>query len=819
MEGIIDRILLSKKSGMEYGFIIDSNGESFYFDSRSLAYEKQMTDFYEGDKVQFTAAMSTGQGKRTAIDVIYIEPESDYIPSDADTKEMPVSASLSDNYYSHGYFRRIDRTRMKKEHLKATSGEYEVLEKLQSILYISHVGHHEMGQGGESFPFCLIGATEFLKQYIHGRYEFLLIFSHFDNCAWQQNTLRAVDFIRKRKEIAERRPLVNFYILVSNANNLKKEIDRLKGGTSAAIIPFSFSEIINCSDKDQLESLILERFSEYLFENNMLGEENPIEDDQLLFGDRGKIADSIVQRCVEGKHSGIFGLRRSGKSSVLRAVMRRLDNADIKYTKIEARTELEGTDSWKTALFDIAKKIRIATSGLKQMEDETRAEYQERLKLNSTEADYEKRPSQSFVEDVMLYTSQEETFIIAIDEIELITYNTATSSVWKSLDAYKGFWGALRDSGCALIVCGVNSTINERSIVEYNGSTCDNPMYERIHNCADFSKTYLPAFTDEQTLYMINTLGSYSNIAFDSVYVEINRAFGGQPYPIRQFCSFMFDRVKKYRSPSSVYEISKPTFSALISEFNNSNKGEQLYNTILQHIVIYKEEYEMLKKIAVSPGKYRKIEHDNLSVIDHLEKYGLVEYDSGTCYISFAMSSIQEYICRSQSKNPQDMTNDERRQYVQEKVYICETKLKKYILNYFTYNGGDSAGKSMLSRYTTGPHPKIMANPKADPVPDFSTCKLRDVFDHKQFVIYFSAIKTLIKGNWQTLGQAIESVGMGKEKFVVCMDSMNAGRTDADHYDPEDYSCPDEWQINDVIMGEFLSSYKAFEAVFEALNL
>ena len=53
MEGIIDRILLSKKSGMEYGFIIDSNGESFYFDSRSLAYEKQMTDFYEGDKVQF----------------------------------------------------------------------------------------------------------------------------------------------------------------------------------------------------------------------------------------------------------------------------------------------------------------------------------------------------------------------------------------------------------------------------------------------------------------------------------------------------------------------------------------------------------------------------------------------------------------------------------------------------------------------------------------------------------------------------------------------------------------------------------------------
>ena len=63
----------------------------------------------------------------------------------------------------------------------------------------------------------------------------------------------------------------------------------------------------------------------------------------------------------------------------------------------------------------------------------------------------------------------------------LVGYNTATSPAWQNLDAYKGFWGALRDSGCSLIVCGVNSTINEKSVVEFKGATCDNPMYERIH--------------------------------------------------------------------------------------------------------------------------------------------------------------------------------------------------------------------------------------------------------------------------------------------------------------------------------------------------
>ena len=141
--------------------------------------------------------------------------------------------------------------------------------------------------------------------------------------------MRAAKHIRHLRSISERRPLVNFYILISNARNLKSEIDRIKGGTDAAVIPFSFDEILQSNDAS-LRSLILDRFSEYYFENNMLGEERAIEEDTLLFGDRGKIADSIVDRCKEGSHSGIFGLRRSGKSSVLKAVLRRLEFNDIK---------------------------------------------------------------------------------------------------------------------------------------------------------------------------------------------------------------------------------------------------------------------------------------------------------------------------------------------------------------------------------------------------------------------------------------------------------------------------------------------------------
>ena len=58
----------------------------------------------------------------------------------------------------------------------------------------------------------------------------------------------------------------------------------------------------------------------------------------MLFGDRGKIADLIVSRCENNENSGIFGLRRSGKTSVLNAVLRRLERADIKYIKVESQS-------------------------------------------------------------------------------------------------------------------------------------------------------------------------------------------------------------------------------------------------------------------------------------------------------------------------------------------------------------------------------------------------------------------------------------------------------------------------------------------------
>lgn len=826
MKGFV-KIIRRSFDDRKYGYIYGEDQKDYYFDSRFLSPGLIMDNMKGNDKVAFTPGTNPNDVSKLcakgitlaeeAISVLPIEntpteekTETDSVDMMENNRADATERIIPIRFFRNGYSKSLLQYKQQNfdKHLKPFSREEEVLEKLSKILYISYINHHDMGHNN-LFPYCLIGTTEVLKQYIRGKFEFLLVFSHFNNGDWQQNTLRASKEIRRTREVAERRPLVNFYMLISNARDLKQQIDRIKGGTDAAVIPFSFDEILKCNTPEQIKRLLLDRFDEYFFENNMLGEENPIEEDTLLFGDRGKIADSIVQRCKSKNRSGIFGLRRSGKSSVLRAVMRRLDYESIKYVKIEARSSLENVKSYELALFNIAQEIRKITLGLQQEEGESREEFTRRLKLRSNRTDYDDNATQYFVEDVKEYTKNEDTFVIAIDEIELITYNTATSKIWQDLQSYKAFWGALRDCECPLILCGVNSTINEKSCIEFNGQTCDNPMFGRIHNCAESGKTYLPPFTSEQTRIMLNTLGGYSNVAFDNVYDSINRTFGGQPFAIRQFCAYMFNQTKTLRKPHELYQYSQATFDRLNDEFCSKQQGIELFTTILQHITIYKDEYEMLKRLALNPEKIKTVEMKDMQLIDHLEKYGLIEYDQTTKFITFRIHAIQEYIKKTTTKRPEDMDNDERRHYVHDCVAEVEKALKRHILTYYTKDGKEMIGASIIFKECRRDNNGF----------DETNYIFRELFDHKKYTMYFSKLKWIIYNNWGTLGNLFESHKMKRERFKICMEDLNAGRTDADHYDASNMNSIEIWDISDNIIQSFTTSYNAIKSIFDQCGL
>lgn len=795
MRGTIIELNLYDPNKCKHGFIEGKDGNRYYFNQASLLSKLLIDNFYVGDEVSFSVERTTSSYDRA----LHM------------TLEKHVKEHTTTEFASPGISRRLSLDRAMTEHLKPDSGELEVIQKLKQVLLITRIGHHYMDQSS-MYQFCLASVTETFKQYVRESGEFIIVFSHFDDKSWQQKTLKVERELRKRRDLIERRPLVNFYILISNASELRAKIDSVKGEPRASVIPFSFEEILACKNTKELTDCMLSRFGEYYFENNMLGENDAIDDDNLLFGDRGKIADAVVARCHQGSNSGIFGLRRSGKTSVLNAVLRRLEWEETPYVLIEART-YETFSSWKNVLFEIACQVRACLQGIERNYDESLSQFRSRLKLSSTEADYEKRGVACFIDDIRRYRG-DKLLVIALDEIELITYNTATSETWKSLDAYKGFWTALRGCGCPLVVCGVNSTINEVSNLSFNGEQCDNPMYGRITSCSESGNTYLPAFTDDQTKEMINTLGKYSNIAFSQVYGLINNALGGQPWAIRQFCSYVFDNVKSQRESTRVYEVSKATYNNLMRQFQNSSVGIHLCETILQHLSIYRSEYSLLKKLALSPEKYNTVSGEDTVSIDHLQKYGLIEHDINTGFVSFCIGIIRDHICKTETKSPEDMDNTERRRYIQDCVAECEKKLKRYIINYYTYASTPELGRALFFNSQS----KCILKPHSGVSPD--SCTFADFFDHKKFDFYFSKLKTLISDNWSLLGTRFSALNISKEKFISCMEDLNAGRTDADHYDPENTtSCPDNWEIDDHTMQAFRAAYDTMNRFFKSCNL
>ena len=799
MTGSISNIVI-KYGYIGFGFINGDDGISYYFDNRSLKEDNLLIDGCKiFDEVTFWTdgqIDDKGRGRAQKVEIIedtLLNVRTEELISD-EVNEKHGTDEDSDGiddagkedfdgyitFFKAGFPRKFNKENL-NNHLK-NKDELDVIEKLSKVLWISKVNYHDMGIGARTYEFCIAGTTRCLRKYIRGRYEFLIVLSHFPSRQWQEVSLAAEREIRKRGEIRDRHLRVNFYVLISNATNLFERVDEKRGDSTANIIPFSFEELL-AIDERKLEGLIEDRFEKYYYENNMLGETNIIDDDNLLFGNRKQVADLIVERCLRNTNSGIFGLRRSGKSSVLHAVIRRLNKFGVKHVLVES-TRLTSGD-WNEALYNIAKSIRIEMLEAKQSEGESREEFEFRLKLNSTVEDYTENAQEFFIEDVKHYTSEVENFVIAIDEIERILCNTTASPKWKSLDAHVNFWGALRDCGCSLIVCGVNSTINERSMMEVNGIEGDNPMYGRLEDIDKATGAYLAPFTAEQTKEMLNVLGGYSNVAFDEVYQDIWSIFGGQPFAMRQFSSYLFEKVKDQREKGKLYQIKRAAVQRYYQQYIDSQEGVNLCQQILQYIRVFETEYKTLNQIALVAKGDREIYGKEIQNIDHLKKYGLLEYDESTGSVIFKQEIIEEYLLRVNEKDPKMMSEREYRQYVQDKIEYCETQMKKYIYGYYLYSGKPEV---LRKYFYEGIQDGRSSLEKIDRNSDPMKCDLRDLFDIQKYKLYFSELKKLILADWTGVGSLFSNYNftkkrrMNKSDFGRMMDLLNDGRINADHY-------------------------------------
>ena len=624
-----------------YGFITGTDGKDYFFYKADLS-NCNIRQLEEGDFLEFDVEHQPMKRCDKAIKIRKLN-----------------SVTKIENEVTPGLHPSIDllRYNFNKDEQDIT---HQVLEK---IFYITSAD--EINISESKYRYCLIKPTEYFQTMFKMRREIVAIFS--DYVSFEPRSLDAAAQVASRM-VSKVRIDRGCQVLISNDSDIENKLsDILKDqNLNSIVIPFSYNELLFGRN---FENTIKDRFKKYVFDVDLFSTTKPIENDLFFFG-RRDYAQDIAIKCKHGNMCGIFGLRRSGKTSLLLAVKRLLDEGQYLTVFVPCQSELR-TLNWKSALFVLVSDIRDAVS------------------YNSDalhdEKDYRgKNASSCFEEDlVKCLSGLSKPITIMFDEIENITFGTISDddNVWKDGASYVTFWNIIRGyctkypDRLSIIIAGTNPTINESPTIRITEEA--NPMFGQLSTSNQ--GPYLPNFNLGSTNTMVNTLGGYMGLKFnEDICAKLTSDCGGHPYLIRLLCSQInkYVREKNYSRPIT---ITKSIYEKALPEFESSTEAESFFQLILGILVNnYPKEYNVLKILAIDGDKQISQLLDNNSIV-HLLGYGLIDSNQGNYAIKYDM--IKRYLQGKYKFERTNLTIDQQKIEIFLRVDAIEIKLRSIVRN------------------------------------------------------------------------------------------------------------------------------------------
>jgi hypothetical protein len=495
--------------------------------------------------------------------------------------------------------------------------------------------------------------------------------------------------------------------------------------------------------------LYRDRIKKYFFERNLFDFDSPLKKDLYFFG-REDICQALVDKHLCGQSGALFGLRRSGKTSILLSVRRRLD--EQKGIAVIIDCQVLHLNRWWNALFQI-----IAT-----INDEHRA----KIAINK-EAYTEENAVFEFKQDIIrLRNKLRNNILIVFDEIEQITFGVSFSEHWRLGSDYVLFWHVLRsifqmqDSPITFIIAGTNPRCLETAFI-HGG---DNPLYNQI------TPEYIKGFTVSQTKQMVETLSLYMGIAVEEdIYTYLTREFGGHPFLIRQACSY----IKSILDKRGERKIDRQLYELAISEFNEGaghNFCEMVIGVLAEQ---YEDEYTMLTYLAKGDiADFNSLAESDLTYTQHLIGYGVIS--KSTSGYDFKMDAIKKHLSKKLKYQRLNLTIEDKLAEIGERRNFIEKQLRKVVAQVLhTILGEEAAKRQVLAKHNQRKRSK------------FQNLPYRDLFDSNKHEIYFDDLRDLMRKNWEAGFRHIFSEDV--EKFNSRMVILNSiGRSDAHMKDVSD---------------------------------
>ena len=615
--------------------------------------------------------------------------------------------------------------------------EQRILTRLAIEWYLTNSGSI-LSLAASRYEFFLMKPTAVFTEMFNIDREVIAVFSPYR--LFEPRALDAFDLAQHG--LSELRVESVCRVLISRDPEVESKIEMLlkTDPEQPVVIPFTYSELMVDYDGFFLRN----KFRKHFYTRDLFSFLSPLKRDLYFFG-RSQLIQEIVNRHRSGEHTGLFGLRKSGKTSIIYAIERHLASQGQCFVSIDCESPSVHKLRWNELLEKLVSDYKQVRKSLIRMEGADRYT--------------EKNAADSFAEAVLaIHQSKKPAAVLLVfDEIERISPGTGSSDHWRNGNDFVYFWQTLRGffqrnpEVLTYMLVGTNPSCVEAAMVAGH----ENPLFSSIPS------QYVPPFTVEQVRQMVSRLGRYMGLKFDEiVYAKLTEDFGGHPFLIRQICS----RIHQWCSGDRPALVDKALYEKVHRDFRRS--AVEYLEMIVQVLRDwYPDEYEMLRFLADGDeDSFSEFAADHERYTRHLIGYGLVQHSKHG--YAFNIEAVREFLGALHKFERMNMTAEEKLAEICERRNSIERKLRVVVRNALRAAlGKRKAAETVL---------KSLPEPRRAKL---TSLDLDQLLSQDSSELFLLDLIQMISKEWSILQNVFE---MDKDEVRVMLNQINTlGRPDA----------------------------------------
>ncbi len=607
--------------------------------------------------------------------------------------------------------------------------------------------------GASEYRYFLIKAPNNLANQFNIDLEIIVIFSSYPK--FEPRTLDAFEYVKRKLEIGRVENLCG--VLISNDNDIDSKIQKYNNGENRIIVPFSYSELTTKANSE--DYFIRGKFQNYFYNRDLFAYNDALKTDLYFFG-RDQLVLDIINKHLSGENSGLFGLRKTGKTSIIFDVKRKILQRKGVAVFVSCQNPSISEVSWYNALYYVVKCM------YENINLDLDLDGEKELSPLYAESDYLEGSATSIFEKEIenIFKITKYSILLMFDEVEHITFKKASNKNWGEGLESVSFWKAIRSiyqsinhKNFSFCIVGTNPICIEYPLILH----ADNPIFKAVE------PTFIQGFDRSQTREMVRTLGRFMGIRFEeTIFQKLTDEYGGHPFLIRHVCSYISQKNtnRPIRIGKTIYEKAKQEF----------NKQETEYFEMILGVLkdFYKEEYELLTCLAVKDYEtFHLFANEDPSYIKHLLGYGLIQKVEDD--YEFKMEVMKDYIIKKEKLESKSLKSieDKWKYLVEErgKLEINFRKMVKQVLVIEQFKDSNFDAKNYVMK-------KLHNSP--DHKRKYNQFSINDLFNADKAEIYFNDLDKLVRGKWKSFEVYIKD--MDQESFQHYMKVINKiGRSDA----------------------------------------